>query len=232
MHVSSPVRFGVLALVGLFVTGLAWLGFNRYSAEQRAMAAATAVRDGVVDSLATVSNPAVPSPAPAAAAPAPAVASPEPEPVVVHVAGAVVKPNLYKLPAGARVFDAIEAAGGALPDAQVDSLNLAEPLQDGSKVCVASKAATVCDSTVQVTTSVARASATTAQPAKASGAKINVNTATEAQLRTVSGIGPTTAKAIVDYRKTNGLFKRLEDLDKVKGIGSATLSKIRESLTL
>lgn len=161
------------------------------------------------------------------AQPAPAVSpevssSPGGSTVLVHVAGAVREPGLYEFPAGARVADAVESAGGATRRADLDLLNLAEILVDGTKVEV-----------LQVGDA-----PQTAPPAAVGGtaqqapALIPLNTADQAALETIPGIGPVTATAILAHRQEIGRFESLEQLLDVDGIGPATFESIRAYLTL
>lgn len=136
----------------------------------------------------------------------------------VHVAGAVREPGLYEFPPGARVADAIHTAGGALPKADVDALNLAEPLVDGAKIHVVTKGEQP----------VASVSATSPQEQSA----IALNSADQTQLETIPGIGPVTALAILEHREELGGFESIEQLLDVDGIGPATLDEIRSYLTL
>lgn len=160
--------------------------------------------------------------APPATVPAPS-ASTTPAtggPVLVHVAGAVRRPELYEFPAGARVADAIDTAGGALPKADLDALNLAEPLVDGAQVLVPLRGAAPA----------AAAGSTTATTD--AGSTIPLNSADQAQLETIPGIGPVTATAILEQREELGGFESIDQLLDVDGIGPATLDDIRSYLTL
>jgi competence protein ComEA len=153
---------------------------------------------------------------------------------LVHVAGAVVKSGVYQLPKGARVADAIAAAGGAAGDGVPDALNLAEGLADGQKVLVPTKKELEAAPPVAFTASGPSAGGsgsggTSAKPA--APGKVNVNTGTVSQFDALPGVTPTAAKNIVDYRTKYGPFKKLDDLDKVSGIGPATLDKMRPYLT-
>ncbi|MFT3855035.1 MAG: helix-hairpin-helix domain-containing protein [Ilumatobacteraceae bacterium] len=142
--------------------------------------------------------------------------------VVVHVAGAVVAPGVYHLPASSRVVDAIVAAGGLAPTAATDSLNLAEPVRDGVRVYVpqAGEAASVA------------AGVSGGEPASTARAgPIDVNTATAEQLDALPGVGPSTAAAIIAYRDAHGPFAIVDDLGEVRGIGPAKLDALRELVT-
>ncbi|NLW17198.1 MAG: ComEA family DNA-binding protein [Firmicutes bacterium] len=135
----------------------------------------------------------------------------------VHVTGAVLRPGVYTLAKGARVDDALDMAGGVLPDALIQGLNLAKPLFDGEQIHVAQAAPSSSDSTS------ADIPATTL---------ININTATAAELETLPGIGPVKAQAIVEYRQQNGAFARIEDLTKVSGIGPKTFERLKHLITV
>lgn len=145
---------------------------------------------------------------------------PTPPPLVVHVACAVVAPGVYALPRGARVIDAVQAAGGLAPNASEDALNLAAPLQDGQYLCVPFRG---------TPTPGAMGDAAPSAPAEAQ--RVNINTADEAQLETLPGIGPTLARRIVAYRETHGPFATVDDLLAVSGIGPSLLDKLRPWIT-
>lgn len=134
--------------------------------------------------------------------------------LVVHVAGAVRKPGVYRMPDGSRVTDAIERAGGATRDAAPDSLNLAAPLADGQQVVLPS-------------TTPAGA---TPGAAAAPDAPISLGTATVEDLDTIEGIGPVTAAAIIEFRDQNGGIGSVDELDEVSGIGPTTLEALRSRL--
>jgi competence protein ComEA len=155
---------------------------------------------------------------PAAVAPAPVESSSAP--IFVHVAGAVRRPGLYELAPGARVADAIDAANGPLRRADVDALNLAEVLTDGVQVYVARRGETP----------PAESSATASVGGGASPAApgvVDVNTADQAALEAIPGIGPVKAAAILQHRDEIGSFDSVEQLLDVTGIGPATLEAIR-----
>lgn len=139
--------------------------------------------------------------------------------VLVHVSGAVRAPGLYQLPEGARVADAIELAGGPAPKADLDALNLAEPVVDGTKVHVP-----------EMGESPPPASAI-ASPT-ASPAPIDINAADVTALETIPGIGPAKAAAIVAHREQVGSFDSVDQLLEVQGIGPATLEALRPYVTV
>ncbi|HEM6093542.1 ComEA family DNA-binding protein [Streptococcus suis] len=151
--------------------------------------------------------------------------SEEPSQLVVDVKGAVVKPGLYTLEADARVNDAVEAAGGLTSQADPKSINLAQKLSDEAVVYVASK-----DENISVVASTTTSSAMSQEEKNTS--LVNLNTATEADLQTISGIGAKRAADIIAYREANGGFKSVDDLNNVSGIGDKTMESIRPYVTV
>jgi competence protein ComEA len=139
--------------------------------------------------------------------------------LVVDVAGKVRHPGIVELPAGARVVDAIAAAGGALPGVSLTPVNLARLLVDGEQIVVGVRA----PSLVGPPPGTASGSGTTSAPI----ARVQLNTATLDQLDTLPGIGPVTAQAIIQWRADNGPFTSVDQLLEVSGIGDATLADIR-----
>lgn len=155
-----------------------------------------------------------------------AVVVPSPSPtamVFVDVAGAVRAPGLYAVPAGARVADALAAAGGTTRVADLATLNLAEIVADGTKIVVSKRGGRA-----------ASAAGPAAVPSAAASGPglVPLNTADEAALETIPGIGPVTAAAILAYRDQVGRFDSIDQLLDVDGIGPATLEAIRPYLTL
>ena len=139
----------------------------------------------------------------------------EPE-LVVHIAGEVFEPGVYALRSGARVIEAIQAAGGETNFANLEKLNLARVLVDGEQIIVPS----TLETDVQVAEN---------QP-QADG-KVNINRAEEMELEGLTGIGPTKAQAIIDYR-TEHLFQSIEEIQSVSGIGQKTYEKICDKITI
>ncbi|ASW52353.2 helix-hairpin-helix domain-containing protein [Streptococcus suis] len=152
-------------------------------------------------------------------------ASEEPIQLVIDIKGAVVKPGLYTLEADARVNDAVEAAGGLTSQADPKSINLAQKLSDEAVVYVASK-----DENISVVASTTASSAMSQE--EKSTSLVNLNTATEADLQTISGIGAKRAADIIAYREANGGFKSVDDLNNVSGIGDKTMESIRPYVTV
>ncbi len=152
--------------------------------------------------------------------------TPTPAPVRVYVSGAVHKPGVYRLPPDSLVQDAVAAAGGETTDADLVAINLAHPLLDGEQIYVpqTGEAPPPLASQPSRQGSGADVSATPAQP----GSPIDLNTATAAELEALPGIGPKTAAAIIAGRP----YSVIEDLLRVKGIGDATLEKLRPYVTV
>ena len=162
-------------------------------------------------------------------------AAPNPdEPVVVSVVGLVHKPGLVTLTPGARIADAVTAAGGALDGADLMGLNMARRVADGEQIIVGIAAPpgepTVMGSSISSgpTTAAPSVAPTTSGSASAPGGLVDLNTATVEQLDTLPGVGPVTAAAIVAWRDANGRFTSVDQLGDVDGIGPARLEKLRE----
>ena len=140
----------------------------------------------------------------------------EPE-IFVDVTGAVNKPGVYTLTGKSRVIDAIKAAGDSAPGADLSTINLARVLNDGEQIYV--------DSTVVNSNGVRISKAVRSGP-------ININRATARQLDALDGVGPVIAQRIVDYRKINGSFLTIDDLQKVSGIGAAKFAQIKAKVRI
>ena len=141
-------------------------------------------------------------------APRPAVRAGQ---LVVDVAGAVRAPGLHRFAPGARIADAVAAAGGATGKADLTLLNLAAPLADGEQVVVPARGAAA---------AAAGGGASTTAP-------LDLNTATAEQLDALPGIGPATAQKIIDYRQVHGPFRSIDELDAVPGIGPARIDQLK-----
>jgi len=155
---------------------------------------------------------------------------PEEEQIIVHVSGEVNSPGIVKLKQGERIADAIEKAGGATENADLSQLNLAYILEDGVKLRIPKKGEENSAEYVSEGSGeeILQESATAeiAEKGKAE-AVININKANQEELMTLPGIGESTAKKIIDYRKENGNFKTIEDIQKVSGIGESKFNQIK-----
>lgn len=150
--------------------------------------------------------------------------------LVVHAAGAVAHPGLYRLAGGSRVSDVIDAAGGLALDADHDRVNLAAPLSDGGRLYIPRRNETT-PPTVVAADAGTPAGSTTAGDAKPPTGPVNINTANASELDTLPGVGPTTSTAIIDYRNQHGPFRSVDDLNKVRGIGKAKVDQLRPLVT-
>ena len=146
--------------------------------------------------------------------------------VYVDVDGAVASPGVYRLKEGARVSQAIDAAGGLTAEADVAGLNRASKVTDGQKIYVP----TVGEQQAAAVTGGADSGASPASGAGASSGLVNINTASAAELQTLSGIGPSMAQSIIDERTQNGVFASVDDLMRVSGIGEKKLAKIKDCI--
>lgn len=151
--------------------------------------------------------------------------------LVVHVAGAVVAPGVYRVSDGARVVDAIEVAGGLAADADLDAVNLAAPVRDGERLYVPRVGQPVPSVVTGGGGGVPPGEGGGDGPAAPSG-PININTATAAELEALPGVGPATAAAIVAHRDEHGPFATVDDLTDVTGIGPAKLEAVRGLVTV
>lgn len=136
--------------------------------------------------------------------------------IAVYVSGEVASPGVVYLDAESRVQDALTAAGGTLETADLENINPAEKLLDGQKIDVPKL----------------RPELTIGGNIEVIGGVININTASQAELESLPGVGPTTAQNIISYRSENGRFTRVEDLLKVPGIGQNLLDRIRPQITV
>jgi competence protein ComEA len=149
--------------------------------------------------------------------------------LVVHVAGGVVRPGVYRLPPGARVDDAITAAGGAVAGVDVDAVNRAAPLVDGQRVRVPLPGEPVPPPDPLPTPA---AGPSTGPVATSPPPPVNLNTASVAELETLPGVGPTIAAAIVEERTRRGGFASVRDLLDVRGIGESRLLQLEPLVTV
>lgn len=154
--------------------------------------------------------------------------------VCVYVTGCVAHPGVVYLADGSRVADAIEACGGMTAEASASSVNLARAVQDGEQISVLSarevEQASAAMQGGSAGDTVAGSAASVGAAVSAQGGKVNINTASVSELQTLSGIGESKAAKIVEHREKNGLFKSVDDLTNVSGIGEKTLESLRDSI--
>ena len=156
-------------------------------------------------------------------APGPASTTTAPSALVVHVAGSVMAPGVHELPAGARVVDAIEAAGGLAPNADGARINLAAPLVDGARVYVPK---------VGEEPPPVAVGEVGGDPSSGTAGPVNLNNADAAALEALPGVGPATAAAILEHREKVGAFTSVDQLLDVPGIGEAKLDALRDLVTV
>lgn len=256
-------RTAGLALALVFVVALAWWAVGWLTSPTPTAAAPAAVAATASSASAPAPSGSAPvpgasataaagtappgsgSPALMAAPPAGARAAVSADPagasaglVSVHVVGAVARPGVVTLPSGARIADAVDAAGGATHAARTERINLAAPLTDGQQVLVPDARTAEASLAAAPGAAAAPASvpATAPRPpagtaASSAGGRVDLNTADAATLETLPGVGPATAEKIIAHRETVGPFTGLQDLDAVPGIGPAALARLQDSVS-
>lgn len=192
MDLTKEQKYIILALIGILISGLIYGIYNHFNQAEE-----IEILD-VSPSLVKTS---------------------EGMPLLVHLSGAVLNQGVFKLKPGSRIVDAVNAAGGALPDADLAAVNLAQEIKDGIKILIPFK---------KKPGGIAQAGPS----GTSSNGSININSANDSELQKIPGVGKVTAGRIIDYRKTSGGFSSVDDLTKVKGIGKKTLEKIREYVTV
>jgi competence protein ComEA len=218
MGPKERAAYAVLIAAGLYIAGYVGQGYLRKPAEILFQGQARAVP-----------GPATPTSPPL-----------HPDVVVVHVAGKVKKPGVVTLPYGSRVMDAIDRAGGATADADLDQINLAAKLDDGTQVSVPAKGTpAVAQGQGETSGMRANAGAPHSRPTGTRGAKsepaphsVSLNSADSATLQRLPGVGPSTAQKILEYRQIHSRFATIDELLAVKGIGPKKLEKLRRFLRL
>lgn len=215
----DPGSHGVKALAAVAVVVVIVAGFLTWRSRPQ------------VDPVASPQLPAAADPAatqPGAGQPSESTphATAQPTVLVVAVTGRVHRPGLVTLPAGARVADALEAAGGALPNTDIAWLNLARPLVDGELIAVG------VTPPPGVALGPGPSDGGVTAGATAGGGKVDLNRATAQQLETLPGVGPVLAQRIVEHRERVGGFGSVADLRKVSGIGDARFEQLRDLVTV
>ncbi|MEW5960409.1 MAG: helix-hairpin-helix domain-containing protein [Chloroflexota bacterium] len=156
--------------------------------------------------------------------------TPTPAPVRVYVTGAVSEPDVYFLPPGSIIKDAILAAGGCTPDADLERINQALELQDQQQIRVPRLGEE--NSPPPVQGGADPSAPGNSRSLAVDSSRINLNTATLEELDSLPGIGPAIGQRIIDYRESIGGFKSVDQITQVSGIGEATLAKIRDKITV
>lgn len=157
----------------------------------------------------------------------------EKEKVVIHVVGEVNSPGVVTLEEGARIIDAINAAGGKTEEADLSKINLAYVVEDGTQIYIPR----INENLNQVDLISSEAGQNIVVNSlgtneEENNAKVNINTANKEKLETLPGIGETTAQKIIDYREQNGKFTKIEDLQNVSGIGEAKFNSLKDKITV
>lgn len=140
--------------------------------------------------------------------------------IIVYICGAVKESKVISLKEDSRIADAIEAVGGLTQDADLTNINLAYILEDGEKIYIPKKGEKIEDTSSTITSSIS--------PSSSKSTKININKATQTELETIPGIGPSTALKIINYRTENGKFATIEDIKNVSGIGDAKFESMKD----
>lgn len=214
--VQPGVALAAMALCAIAVVWAAWRWWPQGSGD-----------DGGAGLLVAAQPSATTTPSAATDASAPVAPA---QGFMIHVAGAVRHPGVYELDSGARVVDAVEAAGGALPDARLESLNLARPVTDGEQILVPDEddpQVSAGPVTAGVGAAPGAVGGATAGGVVAGG-QVDLNTADQAALDTLPGVGPSTAAKIIADREANGPFASAEDLRRVSGIGDKKYEALKD----
>lgn len=156
------------------------------------------------------------------------VPPPTKAPILIHVAGAVKHPGVYNLPVNSRVQDALNAAGGTLPEAELQKINLAAFVNDGDRIAIPTYRPT--EPVTKRTDIPLTASPGDQDPTP--GGIVDINSASLEELESLPGIGPVTAQKIITYRQTQGPFASIEDIQNVSGIGPVTFDRLKHLITV
>lgn len=213
----------VVAIVAVLLLGLGVAAFSLGGDGAEPLASVAAGEESPGGSAGPFAEGAAdPTPADAGAGQAPG--APADGGLLVHVVGAVAEPGLVTVPDGARVADALQAAGGVTGKADLTALNLARTVVDGEQLYVPEPGETVAGAGAP-----AAGGQIAPGSAPAAGGAVDINTADAVALEALPGVGPSIAQAIVEWREANGPFASVDELEDVPGIGPATLDEIRES---
>lgn len=147
------------------------------------------------------------------------------EKIVIHITGAICNEGIYELEENSRIADAVKMAGGLKEDADLKQINLAYVLEDGIKINIPSKNESTNEDSNNTESYITKENLNSSNNAKT--LKVNINNATQTELETLPGIGPSTALKIINYRKEKGKFNKIEDIKNVNGIGESKFNKIK-----
>ena len=158
--------------------------------------------------------------------------------IAIHITGEVKKTGIIYLEKGARIADAIQKAGGATKNANLDSVNLAYVLEDGQKIHIPNKNEEI-EQKAYIISNIGNnvvveegKSNSNKTNTKGENGKVNINSANQETLESLPGIGPSLAQRIIEYRESNGQFQKIEDIQNVKGIGDSKYSNIKEKICI
>lgn len=151
--------------------------------------------------------------------------------IIVYICGAVKTSKVVTLKENSRICDAIDAAGGLTNDADLTTINLAYILEDGEKIYIPKKGENI-ENLSSLNSNNQDSSYSSYSSSNFKNNKININKATQTELETIPGIGPSTALKILDYREKNGKFLSIEDIKNVSGIGEAKYEKIKNYISI
>lgn len=157
------------------------------------------------------------------------------EKIKIYITGAVKNEGIYELDENSRIADSIEKAGGLTEDANINNINLAYVLEDGMKIYIPKNSdnnEVKDDTNIYVSKENGNTSTLKNTHSNTQNSKININTATQAELETLPGIGPSIATKIINYRKENGKFTNIEDIKKVNGIGDSKYLQIKDLIKI
>jgi len=149
----------------------------------------------------------------------------EEQEIIIHVTGAVKNQGIVQVEEGARISDVIDIAGGITNEADLSKINLAYEVEDGQKIYVPN----VNDET-NIESITEEAGENVLEDNNSNSSKVNINTASQTELETLNGVGPSTALKIINYREENGEFEKVEDIKNVPGIGDAKFESLKESI--
>ena len=152
------------------------------------------------------------------------------EKIVIHITGAICNEGIYELEENSRIADAVKMAGGLKEDADLKQINLAYVLEDGMKINIPSKNENTNEDSNNTESYITKENLNSSNNNKIS--KVNINNATQTELETLPGIGPSTALKIINYRKEKGKFNKIEDIKNVNGIGENKFNKIKEFIKI